>query len=94
MWRAGLTVLVLAACTQFPQLDETIDPATEAADYPELVPLEPILADAAVAPERHAETEAALSARAAALRSRAAQLQSGVVDDETQARMRRGVPQG
>lgn len=94
MWRAGLLLLVLAACTQFPQLDETVDPATEAADFPELVPLEPILAEVAVQPDRAAETEATLAARAAALRARAARLRSGVVDADTQARMRSGVPRG
>lgn len=98
MWRAVFPALFLAlalgACTQFPELDDTIDPAAEAADYPRLIPLEPMLAEARAAPARNAETEAALEARAAALRARAARLRGEVVDAETQARMRRGVPQG
>ncbi len=94
MWRAAFPALVLAACTQFPQLDETIDPSAEAADFPELVPLEPILAGLEVDPDRHQRTEDALTARADALRARAARLQQDVVDADTRDRMRRGVPQG
>ena len=95
MWRAGLIFfLALGACTQFPELDETVGPEAEAADYPALVPLEPILAEAAAAPERNAQTEDALEARTAALRARAAGLRQGVVDDETQERMKRGVAGG
>ena len=33
----------LSACTQFPELDRTISAEVEAADYPALVPLEPLL---------------------------------------------------
>lgn len=94
MWRAGLLALALGACTQFPQLDETVEASAEAADYPKLIPLDPILADVDPDPEEDERTRAALRARAAALRARAAQLQGGVVDADTQARMRRGVPQG
>ncbi len=83
MWRAAFMVLALSACTQFPQLDETIEPPAEAADFPELVPLEPILADLAAAPERMAQTEAGLEARAAALRAKAARLRGGMINGET-----------
>ena len=94
MWRAGILALALAACTQFPELDRTIGPEAEAADYPALIPLEPVLARVEGAPERNAETEAEVQARAEALRARAEALRGGVVDSETQERMRQGVPQG
>lgn len=94
MWRASVFVWALAACSPFPELDETIDAATEAADFPELVPLEPILAEAAAGSNRDPQTKSNLDARAAALRSRAARLRTSVVDEESKARMQRGVPQG
>jgi hypothetical protein len=94
MLRFCLIGLALAGCTQFPELDRTITPEVEAADYPALIPLEPVLAGTTIAPDRGADTEEAVQARAAALRARADRLRGGVVDGETQARMKRGVPRG
>lgn len=37
-------VFLPVGCTQFPALDDRITPAMEAAPYPELVPLEGLLA--------------------------------------------------
>ncbi len=97
MWRSGLLALVLAGCTQFPELDRTIEPGAEAADFPDLVPLEPILA-AQASPEKRSqqaqetrEAEETVAARQEALRARADTLRGGVIDPETQDRMRRGV---
>ena len=94
MWRAGLVFLALAGCTQFPELDRTIGDEAEAADYPELIPLEPVLSRLDDPAEGNAQTEEALQARVAALRARAARLSGTVVDGQTQARMQRGVPRG
>lgn len=91
MWRAGLLSLALAACTQFPELEDTIGPEAEAADYPGFIPLGPVLAEAAAAPSRQDETEDTVAERAESLKARAEALRGGVVDDETQARMQRGV---
>ncbi|WP_296761739.1 hypothetical protein [Sediminimonas sp.] len=74
---ATLTLLAAApaGCARFPALDDTITPEAEAAAYPALVPIEPLLADGPAGADTDArQDEAALMARAAALRARAAEL--------------------
>ncbi|TMM55114.1 hypothetical protein FDT80_05975 [Sulfitobacter sabulilitoris] len=76
-----------AACTQFPELDRTVSPDAEAADYPALVPIEPLLAQADAAQIDAPATTQALSARVAGLRARAAALRGAVVGDADRARL-------
>lgn len=64
----------IAGCVQFPEIDDATDPRVEQADYPTLVPLDPILASVAAPAPETAETEAELEARIAGLRARAARL--------------------
>lgn len=74
--------------------------APDGPDYPALLPTAEVLAEpalpahAAVArtPADAARTEAATSARADALRSRAGGLRAPVIDPATRARMDRAVP--
>ena len=82
--------LLLAGCTQFPDLDATVPPSVEDAPFPTLVPLEPLLAaNTAVVSDPEATTQS-LQARVAALRTRARSLQSRpVIDAGTRARLRR-----
>lgn len=81
--------LTLTACTQFPDLDGTISPALAEADYPALVPLDPLLASAIPATTDTAQTTQNLESRIASLRARARALQAGaVVDDGTRTRLR------
>ena len=68
---------LLAGCTQFPELDRTITPEMEAADYPDLVPIDPLLAQAEAGRIDPAQTEAELTGRAAGLQSRASRIGSG-----------------
>ena len=84
--------LALAACTQFPELDGTVAPDLENADFPALVPLDTLrTASDPVVADPVATTES-LNARVAALRARARALQQrSVVDPATRARFRRGV---
>ena len=86
-----LAAVLLSGCTQFPELDaRTTDPALTRADYPALVPVGPLL-DGAEAP-RIAEGEAAaMAARVARLKARAARLRATVVDGGTRRRMADGV---
>lgn len=68
-------LVALLGCTQFPALDNIVDPALGNADYPVLVPLEPLLANQnsnAITPQ----TQAELEARAARLKARAARLRA------------------
>ena len=81
-------LFLLAGCSTFPQLDDRISPAAEAAPYPDLVALAPILAAADGAAGR---SPPVLAGRLAALRARATALRGPVVDPATRARMRRGV---
>lgn len=87
----AMAAAVLAGCAPAPDLGGTIPPELEAAPYPRLLPLEPILAasrDSAIAPD----VEAGLDARAARLRARAAGLRGPVIEPPLRARMARGVP--
>ncbi|MEQ6248516.1 hypothetical protein ABMC89_06465 [Sulfitobacter sp. HNIBRBA3233] len=86
-----LALPLVAGCTTFPALDRTITPALEAAPYPELVPLGPVLARAqaeGVAPER---ANAALDRRIAALRARAAGLRGSVLSGRERQRLAQGL---
>ena len=83
-----------AACTQFPELDATLDQATLDAPYPDLVPLGPLLAQAdgiAQTGQTSATAQASFDSRLARLRAQAARLRGPVVDRATRARMARGI---
>lgn len=82
-------VFLPVGCTQFPALDDRITPAMEAAPYPELVPLEGLLA---AVPERRADpvqAESSLSARVANLRARAARLRGPILSTGDRDRLNR-----
>ncbi len=81
--------LLLAACAQFPALDATLEATDRSAPFPDLVPIEPILAaaDARTA----APQDLSLDARIAALEARAARLRGRPVAGPLRARMRQGV---
>ncbi|SIT10771.1 hypothetical protein SAMN05421759_11658 [Roseivivax lentus] len=81
--------LGVSGCTQFPELDATATPGVAAAPYPDLLPIDALLRGA---PARATpDLRAGVSARAAALRARAARLQEPVIDPRTRARMARGI---
>lgn len=86
-----LTLCLISACTQFPELDETVTPELEAADFPALVPLDPILANARSAQSQTLRTEAALEARVANLRARAARLRGSVLSGPERQRLAEGL---
>jgi hypothetical protein len=84
-----LGVSLLAGCTQFPELDRTITPELEAAPYPDLVPIDPLLAKATAGRIDPARTEAALTGRAANLEARAARVSRTSAQSATAARVAR-----
>lgn len=86
-----LTLCLISACTQFPELDETVTPELEAADFPALVPLDPILANARSARGQTLRTEAALEARVVNLRARAARLRGSVLSGPERQRLAEGL---
>lgn len=83
--------LSAVACTQFPDLDGTVPASAEAADYPALVPLDPLLANIDAASTDAQATTGAINARVSRLKSRADRLRRGVLDSQTRSRMTTGV---
>ena len=83
--------LSLAACAQFPALDGTVPPSAQAASYPTLVPLEPLLAGIEATSTDPVATSSSVNARVARLKNRAAQLRQTVIDGETRTRMSGGI---
>ena len=86
-----LLFATLAACTQFPELEYTQTDAIEAADYPALVPIEPILVTVEVPKTDPVRTEAALNARLAALRARANRLRGAGLTGQERQRLEQGL---
>jgi len=89
---AILCLTTLAACSQFPSLEEDAALGARDAPYPALVPTESLRTQIPGA-QIIDDSQAALEARIARLRSRAARLKGTVVDGGTRARMSQGVRQ-
>lgn len=75
---------LIAACTQFPELEGSVTPEAEAASYPTLVPLGGMAARIEAGSIDTAKTEAALKARVAALQARARALRNASISGPTQ----------
>ena len=89
--RASLLIsgLLLAACAQFPALDAALDAADRSAPFPDLVPIEPILAAADA--RTPTPQDLSLDVRIAALEARAERLRGRPVAGPLRARLRQGV---
>ena len=86
-----IAVLALGACTQFPELDNTITPDLERAEFPALVPVEPLLAAATAGRVDPVQTETALLGRLSRLRARADRLRGSVLSGRERQRLREGM---
>ena len=88
-----LTCLALfaAGCTQFPALDRTITPELEAAPYPALVPLPPLMNEVGQSGGHGTAVAASLEARVARLRARAARLQNAGLTGRERQRLQNGL---
>jgi hypothetical protein len=86
-----LCAALLAACTQFPALDDSVSAQTRAAPYPDLVPLERLTSQVPSPRADASATEAALNARLARLRARAAGLRGGVLTGREKLRLQQGL---
>ena len=71
---ALILIPFLAACTQFPQLDDAVSARAQDANYPDLVPVNGLLARAEPQNGTPEQTVAAMNARVAALRARASRV--------------------
>ena len=88
MQRAFLILLfALGACTQFPELNDRVSPLAENAEFPDLVPLEPLLAKSATSPQRGIDIAEGLGGRVASLRARADRLRRNVLSASDRARL-------
>ncbi len=85
------TLALTVACTQFPALDRTITDDLSNADYPALVPLGPVLARAQTSRVEPEQATAAIDARVAALRTRAARLRGSVLSGRERQRLAQGL---
>lgn len=83
----ALLCLSISACSQFPELDHTQSPATEAAAYPDLIPIEPILAGIEQPGNDVQEAEDATNPRLSRLRARAANMRGAVLSDSEKRRL-------
>jgi|TARA_R110000850_G_scaffold13532_2_gene43752 hypothetical protein len=87
-----LAALVLpAACTQFPALDSRATPELLAADYPALVPIDPLLAKAEGGQVNIPQIENGLTSRVERLQARAAQLRGSVLSGPEKQRLSQGL---
>lgn len=87
--RLIVILFCLSACVQAPRLPQDGIARSETAAYPALVPLGPILAQAAIPTEP--DPTMALDDRASALDTRANALRGQVIDTDTLGRLTGGV---
>ena len=81
------TLGLAAGCTQFPALDRTQTADVEAAEYPALVPIEPLIAEARSTPPDAAQTANTINGRLAGLRARANRLRGPVLSNADKRRL-------
>lgn len=86
----GAALVLLGACTQFPALDRTLSPELVSAEFPALVPIDPILAAAQTDGVDPKQTTATIDARVAALKARAARLGGSVLSGAERQRLSQG----
>ena len=85
----------LTACATLPDLEETVPPDIETADYPDLIPVRQLLRTMPLDPDTDEETAQRLEARAAGLQARAVGLQRrNSIEPEARDRLERGIDTG
>ncbi|SDD75260.1 hypothetical protein [Ruegeria marina] len=92
MSRLSLVLLVLtAACTQVPELNEQIRPDLQSKSFPRLIPLDETLGPAVIAEDEARKLEQSLASRRAALEARARRLRQPVLDEAERTRLNESV---
>lgn len=86
-----MIALALTGCTQFPDLDHTQSDALKAAEYPALVPIEPLLARANAPGPDPVQTQENLDSRLAGLRARANAMRGTVLSNAEKRRLETGL---
>ena len=83
--------LGLAACVHFPEIAPATSQKARDADYPDLIPFDPLLAAQNTALDETAEMEAQLEARVSGLQARAATLRRSVLSGQDRSRLEEDV---
>lgn len=92
MMRIAFAFLItLAACSEFPELEGTVEPAHAQNGFPDLIPLAPLVAQANAATRSAPAAAADLSPRLANLNARAARLRGPVIPAPQRTRMLRAM---
>ncbi len=86
----ALSAALLAGCSDFPELDDAVSPTARKAGFPNLLPIDQLIAGAQEV-QITEETVTTLQARIARLNARAARLRGPVIDAATRARMRAAI---
>ncbi len=90
-WSLSVALLGAAGCTQFPDLDRTQTAELEAAEYPALVPLDPLLERAGTPGPDPVQLEDSLNSRLSGLRARADRIRGTVLSDAEKRRLEEGL---
>lgn len=80
-------IAAVAGCVQFPEVEDATGRAAEEADYPDLIPFDPLLDAIDTSEADTAQTQAQLEARASGLQARAATLRGTVLSGEDRRRL-------
>lgn len=87
----ALALGLAAGCTQFPELDHTQTDDLYNADYPALVPIEPILARIEPVGDTAQQTQQGIDSRLSALRNRADQMRGTVLSAAERRKLQTGL---
>lgn len=88
---SAFAALWLAGCTTFPDLDATQTADLAEADYPALVPIDPILAGIKPADSTAQDTRSDFDARLAGLRARSQAMRGQVLSAREKRRLEEGI---
>ncbi|MEM6941563.1 MAG: hypothetical protein AAF943_16105 [Pseudomonadota bacterium] len=86
-----LMITAAAGCTQFPELEGALTRDFSAAAYPDLLPIEPLLARSAISATDPLADQTLLNARLAALRAKAQKMRGSVLDGAARQRLENGL---
>ncbi|MDW3182164.1 hypothetical protein [Roseobacter sp.] len=86
---AALLILILGTvgCVQFPEIDDATGQAARDADFPDLIPFDPLLASTEASQTESAGTQDQIEARVTGLQARAAGLRGSVLSSQERNRL-------
>lgn len=85
--------LLLTACTQIPELNEAVPNWVRKAEFPKLTALDPSVVTKTLPQDDSEQIAVELTARQERLERKAKRLNTPIIDEATQARMKSGISQ-